>query len=119
MYPASRLVRPGPRSSIVPKLLSLVAALVLLLATLEIFYVLKPAPPHFAEGGVVLPYCPYSLGGGKGGPPPRPWEICHLFVPDQHVALRAGIGVVALVIVGGLMLAASRRNGPRGLPMTT
>jgi hypothetical protein len=118
MYPASRLVERGARSAPLPRILALVAAFVLLLATLEIFYVLKPAAPHFANGGVVMPYCPWSLGGGKepssGGGAERPPRVirqgCHLFVPDQRVALRAGIGVVALGIVGGLMVAASRRG---------
>jgi hypothetical protein len=102
MYPASRLVRPDPRSPIIPKLLALVAAVVVLVAVLEVFFVLKPARPHLVQSGHRVPSCSISFGGG-GDP-------CHLFVPDQHVALRVGIGAGALGIVGGLMVAASRRS---------
>ena len=104
MYPASRLVQPDPRPNIL-KVLSLIAAMVLLLAALEILFVLKPGPAHFAERGHRVPSCPIHMGRA---PDPIPiWQVCHLVTPDQRIPLRAGIGVGAGIVVVALMAGAT------------
>jgi hypothetical protein len=105
MYPASRLVQPDPRPTIVPKLLSPIAAMVLLLSALEIFFALKPGPAHFAERGHRVPSCPIRLGHVQD---PIPiWQLCHLVTRDQRIPLRVGIGVGAGILVVALMATAT------------
>jgi hypothetical protein len=112
MYPASRLVRPDPRSPIVPKLLSLVAAIVLLLATIVVFYVLKPRPAHLVQFGMPVTGCATRFGPGPapGEPLPRGWrsEACRLVVPNQKAAQRIVVGGLAIGIVSLLVVAAAR-----------
>jgi hypothetical protein len=109
MYPASRLVRPDPRTPILSKLLSLVAALVLLLGFLEIFYVYKPRPAHLVQYGMPVTGCAISFGPGPGDPLPPGYrrDLCHLVVPNQHVPERIGTGAATIVIVVALMGAAA------------
>ena len=113
MYPASRLVRPEPRPpSIVPSLLSLVAAIVLLVASRELFSVLAPDPPHLVQYGMPVTGCATRMGPGPGPGDPVPrWlirESCHLVVPDQKIPQRVAVGVGATVLVGFLVIGAAR-----------
>jgi hypothetical protein len=110
MYPASRLVRPDPRSPIVPKLLSLVAAVVLLLATLEIFSALKPGPPYLVQYGVVVPSCSIRFAGRQPTPGEIRSERCSSVTPDQKIPQRVGVGLAAIAIVAALMASASRQH---------
>jgi hypothetical protein len=111
MYPASRLVRPDHRSPVLPKLLSLVAALVLLLGFLEVFYVYKPKPAHLVQFGMPVTGCAIRFGPGPAPGDPLPpgyhRDLCHLVVPNQHVPERVGIGAASIVVVVALMGAAA------------
>jgi hypothetical protein len=111
MYPASRLMRPDPRSGLASKILSLVAAMVLLAAFLEIFYVYKPHPARLVENGLPVAGCSIRMNGpGPGDPVPPGYfrSLCHLVVPNQHVVERIAIGMISGGMVFVLMVAASR-----------
>jgi len=111
MYPASRLAPPASGPGLRAKLLSLVAVLVLLLATLEIFFALKPGKPYLVEQGVVVDSCSVTFGGRQPpGSPSIHFPSCQEVVPDQKVPQRVGIGLAAIAIVFALMVAASRQS---------
>jgi hypothetical protein len=117
MYPASRLAPRDSRSGVVARLLSLVAVLVLMVATLEIFSVLKPEHPYLVDRGAVVDTCPVYFGGREPpGSPPARRPVCHLVVPDQKVPLRVGVGLGAIAVVVALMAGASRQpeSAPAG-----
>jgi hypothetical protein len=112
MYPASRLAQPVPPSPVHPKLLSLAAGVVLLVAAWVVLVGLKPEPSYLVAGGHPVPSCATHFGMA-----PRPGDpgyeryvsdLCHTVVPNQHVPERIGVAAAAIVLVGGLTLAAAR-----------
>jgi hypothetical protein len=119
VYPASRLPAHDFRRPAAARILASVAAMVLLFAGLEIFSVLRPAAPYFERGGVVLPSCGLSMGGGKeppGSPPIPERDICHEVVPDSRLPLRIGIGAGAMAVVVALMAEATNISRRRAEP---
>ncbi|HEY7283788.1 MAG TPA: hypothetical protein VID47_19595 [Actinomycetota bacterium] len=113
MYPASGLAPPRTRSGLAARLLSLVAALVLLCGALMVFSVEKPEHPYLVEGGVPVAGCAtrFGMAPRPGDPGYRHYlaQECHTVVPDQKVPQRVGIGLATIAVVLALMVGASRQ----------
>jgi hypothetical protein len=111
MYPASRLgYRSGHRGS-AARVISVLAALVLLYGALVVFVDMAPGPGHYVGSGPVQSVICPELG-----------EISHLrpvhyecrFVPDDpRIPQRVAIGLATILIASALLTAATRASGER------
>ena len=113
MYPASRLAVPD-RRPIGARVLTTLAAIVVLISAWLLLVGLRPARPYLVAGGQRISGCVERFGmAPKPGDPGFEryvWSSCHTVVPPQHVAERIAVGALTVLLVGGLMVGASRTN---------
>ena len=102
MYPASHFAITSARTPVAARSLTAAATMILLLAVLGIFVALRPDPPFMEQGGVPTYSCVERFGGRQ--------DPCRLVVPDRRIPQRIAFGLSAVMIAGGLLVAAGRRE---------